>query len=104
MKPWALRLSRDEAIYEMTLEASRNGWQRIIARLKNRISGRDMKRWHALLLGKTADQQLWEVKPPKGALADARIRGWAEQTLRLAGYDSGKTLLEWEIYWRRKGL
>jgi hypothetical protein len=103
-KPWDLRLSRDEALYDMTLAASRGPWQRLLGSLLNRISGRDMKKWHALLFGKTPDQQLWAVKPPKGGLRDARIRCWAEQTLRLGGYDAARMLAEWEIHWRRQGL
>jgi hypothetical protein len=99
-----LRLGRDEALYDMTLATSRGGWQRFLDRVKNRISAADMKRWHALLSGKTPDEQLWAIKPPKGGLADARIRQWAEQTLRLGGYDEARMLLEWEIHWRRKGL
>ena len=63
-----------------------------------------MKKWHALLSGKTADEQLWAVKPPRGAFADTRIRRWAEQTLQLGGYDVARMLVEWEIHWRRKGL
>jgi len=103
-KPWDLRLGRDEALYDMTLATSRGAWQRFLDRVKNRISAADMKRWHALLSGKTPHEQLWAIKPPKGGLADARIRQWAEQTLRLGGYDEARMLLEWEIHWRRKGL
>ena len=71
----------------MTLATSRSTWQQLLDRLLNRVSRRDMKKWHALLSGKTPDQQLWAVKPPKGALMDARIRRWVEQTLQLGGYD-----------------
>jgi hypothetical protein len=103
-KPWDLRLSRDEALYDMTLAASRGAWQRLLDSLLNRISGRNMKKWHALLFGKSPDQQLWDVKPPKGGLRDARIRCWVEQTLQLGGYDVARMLAEWEIHWRRRGL
>jgi hypothetical protein len=103
-KPWDLRLSRDEALYDMTLAASRGPWRRVLDSLLNRISGRDMKKWHALLRGKAPDQQLWAVKPPGGGLLDARIRRWAEQTLQLGGYDVARMLAEWEIHWRRRGL
>ena len=40
----------------------------------------------------------------EGALVDARIRRWAEQTLQLGGYDVTRMREEWEIYWRRQGL
>jgi hypothetical protein len=103
-KPWDLRLSRDEALYDMTLATSRGAWRRLVDPLLNRVSGRAMKKWHALLSGKTPDVQLWSVKPPKGAFDDPRIRRWAEQTLQLGGYDVAKMLLEWEIRWRRQGL
>jgi hypothetical protein len=103
-KPWDLRLSRDEAIYDMTLATGRRGWQRLLDRWKNGIATGDMKKWHALLAGKTPDEQLWAIRPPKGALGDARIRRWAEQTLQLGGYDVTRMLVEWEIHWRRKGL
>jgi hypothetical protein len=103
-KPWDLRLSRDEALYDMTIATSRGAWQRLLDRLLNRVSRRDMKKWHALLSGKTSDQQLWAVKPPKGALVDARIQRWVEQTLQLGGYDVARMWVEWEIYWRRQGL
>jgi hypothetical protein len=103
-KPWELRLSRDEALYDMTLAASHGAWQRLLDWLLNRISGRDMKKWHALLFGKNPDQQLWAIKPPRGGLRDARIRCWVEQTLQLGGYDVASMLAEWEIHWRRRGL
>jgi len=33
----------------------------------------------------------------KGALVDARIRRWVEQTLQLGGYDVIRMRVEWEI-------
>jgi hypothetical protein len=103
-KPWDLRLSRDEALYDMALAASRGTWQRLLASLLNRTSRHDMKKWHALLMGKTPDQQLWAVKPPKGGLRDPRVRCWVQQTLQLGGYDVARMLAEWEIHWRRRGF
>jgi hypothetical protein len=103
-KPWDLRMSRDEALYDMALAASRGTWQRLLDFVLNRISRRDMKKWHTLLLGKTPDQQLWAVKPPKGGLRDARVRCWVEQTLQLGGYDVARMLAEWEVHWRRHGF
>jgi hypothetical protein len=104
MQPWELKLSRDEAVYDMAIETSKNKWQRFLTRVMHHSSMRELKKWHALLLGKTSNQQLWGVTPPKGAMTDPRIRRWAEQTLQLAGYDAAKMIIEWEIYWRRKGL
>jgi hypothetical protein len=103
-KPWEMRLSRDEALYDMTLAATHGAWQRLLDWLLNRISGRDMKKWHALLFGKNPDQQLWAIKPPRGGLRDARVRCWVEQTLQVGGYDVASMLAEWEIHWRRRGL
>jgi hypothetical protein len=103
-KPWDRRLSREEALYDMALAASRGTWQRLLDSLLNRVSRRDMKRWHALLLGKTPDQQLWTVKPPKGGLRDSRVRCWVEQILQLGGYDVARMLTEWEVHWRRRGF
>lgn len=101
-KPWDLRMSRDEAIYDMTLAGSRSAWQRLVERLTRHISSGAMKKWHALLVGKSADEQLWGIQPPRGALGDARIRRWVEQILQLGGYDVPRMLVEWEIHWRRK--
>jgi hypothetical protein len=104
MQPWELKLSREEAIYDMTLAASRGLWRRLLGRMRNRIPARAMQKWHALLRDKTADQQLWEIRPPPGAIVNPRVRRWVEQTLQLGGYDPARMLVEWEIYWRRKGL
>jgi hypothetical protein len=57
-----------------------------------------------LLSGKSADEQLWAVRPPKGGVFHSAIRDWAYKTLETAGYDPRTMLLEWEIFWRRKGL
>jgi hypothetical protein len=32
------------------------------------------------------------------------IKDWARSTLALAGYESQSMLLEWEVFWRRKGV
>ena len=87
-----------------TLAATHGAWQRLLDWLLNRISGRDMKKWHALLFGKNPDQQLWAIKPPRGGLRDSRVRCWVEQTLQVGGYDVASMLAEWEIHWRRRGL
>lgn len=103
VKPWELRLSRDEAMYDMML-AARSGLGRVIDRLLHRPSRRALKRWSALLAGKSSDEQLWTVKPPRGSLGDPRVRRWAEQALQLGGYEVGRMLVEWELHWRRQGL
>ena len=103
LKPWELVRSREEAVYEMALEAVATGpLRRLFARLRRCFGGgRDARRWRALLEGKTAEEQLWTVRPPCGPL-DAEVKSWAQRTLDEAGYDARTMLREWEIYWRRK--
>ncbi|HJQ68518.1 MAG TPA: hypothetical protein VKA70_06085 [Blastocatellia bacterium] len=66
------------------------------------IRGR-MKKWRAMIRGKAPDQQLWAVTPPRGFSYNTAVRRWAEETLGEAGYDARRMLVEWEIFWRRKG-
>ena len=99
-----MRLTRDEVLYDMTVAASRRGWRRVLDGLCGHVKGNDLKKWHALLSGKAADEQLWGIKPPRGGIADPGVRRWAEQALQLAGYEMPRMLVEWEIHWRRKGL
>jgi hypothetical protein len=68
------------------------------------LSGRQIKKWRAMLKGKCPDEQLWLVAPPPGFSYHPIVRGWAEDTLIHSGYNSEPMLLEWEIFWRRKGL
>ena len=103
-RPWEAKISRDEAIYDMSVEVSRSTLGRILRRLGHRIPGAAFKKWQALLRGKTADQQLWEIRPPDGALHSSRVKRWVEQTLQMGGYDVPRMLVEWEIFWRRRGL
>jgi len=103
LRPWELVRGREEALYEMALEAVSTGpLRRFFARLRRCFSGgRDARRWRALLEGKTPDEQLWAVRPPRAPL-DPEVRAWAERTLEQAGYDPRTMLKEWEIYWRRR--
>lgn len=66
------------------------------------IRGR-MKKWREMIKGKAPDQQLWAVTPPRGFSYNTAVRRWAEETLTKAGYDGQRMLVEWEIFWRRKG-
>lgn len=78
---------------------------RMLRTLGNSIlSKRRMKKWRAMLKGKEADQQLWAVTPPRGFSYNIAARRWAENTLSQAGYDARRMVLEWEIFWRRKGV
>jgi hypothetical protein len=106
IKAWEFRISREEALYDMTAAKTFAGYLRsLLHRLKASIGGRgEMKKWRMLLSGKSADEQLWVVRPPSAGLCQSRIREWARKTLEAAGYDSQAMLLEWEIFWRRKGV
>ena len=101
-KPWEMRHSRDEAIYDMHADATRGQLRRLLQRWFGGITSRDMKKWQALLSGKTIDQQLWSVTPPRGAFNDPRVSRWLSQALQLGGYDLARMQVEWEIHWRRR--
>jgi hypothetical protein len=106
IKPWEFKLSRDEALYDMNVKATFASWfSSLNMRLKGWMSDRgELKKWQILLSGKNADEQLWAVRPPKRGLSHPAIRDWACKTLETAGYNPQTMLLEWEIFWRRKGL
>jgi hypothetical protein len=65
---------------------------------------RRLRKWRAMLQGKSLDEQLWRVTPPRSFSYHPALRRWAEETLTRAGYDAARMLVEWEIYWRRKGV
>jgi hypothetical protein len=103
-RPWEFTVSREEATYDMQLATAREGWlRRWILKLLPPVSRGELRKWQALLAGKSPAQQLWEVTPPRNGLRDPRVRQWVAEALRLAG-DPPMTLDEWEIHWRRKGL
>jgi hypothetical protein len=106
IKPWEFKLTRDEALYDMNVTATFARWSSSLSIwLKSWIRSRgEFKKWQVLLSGKNADEQLWAVRLPKGGVSHPAIRDWASKTLETAGYDPRTMLLEWEIFWRRKGL
>ena len=110
IKPWEFQISREEALYDMREDASsRGGLLALIRGLTNwfghRTAWREAwRKWQSLLAGKSLDEQLWAVRPPRGMIARPAVRDWALRTLGRAGYDTRVMLVEWEIYWRRKGL
>jgi hypothetical protein len=106
IKPWEFKLTRDEVLYDMNVTATFARWSSSLSIwLKSWIRGRgEIKKWQVLLSGKSADEQLWVVRLPKGGVSHPAIRDWASKTLETAGYDPRTMLLEWEIFWRRKGL
>jgi hypothetical protein len=106
LKPWELRLSREEALYDSMRARSffgrlRSGLRRFAAAL---LFDGQFRKWQILLSGKNLDEQLWAVRPPKGALNHPSVRTWLERTLEAAGYDARTISKEWELYWRQKGM
>src|SRR4030095_16433384 len=89
IKPWEFKLTRDEALYDMNVTATFAGWISSLSKwLKGWIRGRgELKKWQVLLSGKSADEQLWAVRPPKRGISHSAIRDWAYKTLETAGYD-----------------
>jgi hypothetical protein len=110
IKPWEFQISREEALYDMREAASsRSALPAFIRSLTkwfgNRPALREAwRKWQALLSGKSLDEQLWAVRPPRGWTTRPAVHDWARQTLEQAGYDTRMMLAEWEIFWRRKGL
>jgi hypothetical protein len=106
IKPWEFQISREEALYDMlAAAASHSATLAFIRGLTDRFGHRQAwRKWQALLAGKSLDEQLWAVRPPRGLVSGATVRDWARQTLEQAGYDPRVMLAEWEIFWRRKGL
>lgn len=106
IKPWEFRLSRDEALYDMRIEAVANSTLiGSIRNLKRRIGNRQaFQKWQALLCNKSLEEQLWEVRPPAEQVSHPQVREWAQHALAQAGYDPAVMLTEWEIFWRRKGF
>lgn len=105
VKEWEFKLSRDEALYDMHVKASLSSLiLKAFSRLGVGASRKEFRKWQVLLIGKDADEQLWSVRPPKGKLTDPQLRNWVRNTMELSGYDSTKMIIEWEIFWRRRGL
>jgi hypothetical protein len=106
LRPWEFRLGREEVLYDMHVTATRSRVLTALLRcLQGRVVGRRaLRKWQVLLCGKSLEEQLWAVRPPQGGLSHPLVRAWAQKTLELAGYNPQAMLLEWEIFWRRKGL
>jgi hypothetical protein len=102
--PWQFAMSRDEAVYDLKMEAARPRLRAFFDRLVGAArSRRDFHKWQVLLSGKSLDDQLWAVRPPLRGATSRWVREWASLTLEAAGYDPKGMASEWEIYWRRKG-
>lgn len=105
LKPWEFHFTRDEVLYDMNVVAAFQG--RIGAMIRRLVRWprwrSALRKWQVLLCGKNFDEQLWAVRPPVGGLTHHAVRQWATRTLELGGYQPRTMLLEWEIFWRRKG-
>jgi len=106
LKRWEFQLSCEEALYALSCcstlwGALGNKLRRLVHCLAFR---REFRKWQVLLSGKSPDEQLWSVRPPRGGLTHRFILAWAQNALQLAGYDQRNMLTEWHIFWRRKGV
>lgn len=106
LNAWEFKHTREEVLYDMNqIRGALARFAQAVRRwFSHSATRRDFRKWQALLAGKNADDQLFTVRPPRGALDRVELRDWAARTLALAGYDPAVMLVEWEIYWRRKGL
>src|SRR5262249_8814935 len=105
-KPWDFRFTREQALYEMNVASAFAGpLRRLWHGIKRLFAGKgELRKWQALLYGKNLDEQLWGARPPRGSLERPEVREWARRTLEMAKYDPSQGLLEWEVFWRRKGV
>jgi hypothetical protein len=105
VKEWDLKLTREEALYDMNTKPTIGS---LISKFCRRLflftRRRELRKWQALLVGRSIDEQLWAVRPPAGFITDSLVREWAMQTLQRGGYDTRQMVFEWEIFWRRRGL
>jgi hypothetical protein len=104
-KPWEFQTGREEALYDLSCAST--FWGSLADRFGRLIHGvafhRDFRKWQVLLNGRSSDEQLWSVRPPRGGLTHGFVLAWAKQALELGGYDPRNMLNEWQIFWRRKG-
>jgi hypothetical protein len=106
LKPWEFQLSREEALYDLSYASTFIGGladalRRWIHWLAFR---REFRKWQVLLNGKSTDEQLWSVRPPRGGLRHRFVLTWARSAIELGGYDPRNMLTEWQVFWRRKGV
>jgi len=106
LKPWEFQISREEALYDLSSASTFMGALGMtLGRLLHCLAfRREFRKWQVLLNGKSPDEQLWCVRPPRGGLTHRFILAWAQNALQLAGYDPRNMLTEWHIFWRRKGV
>ena len=102
LAPWEIQCTREQVLSDMqspeSVPARLRRWTQSVLRNPG------LERWRRQLWCKSTDEQLWGVRPPKGALRVDEIFDWAKATLAASGYDTSTMLREWEIFWRQKGL
>ena len=105
IKEYEFKISREEALYDMHANPTLGARLRKFCRKLRILNVRnETLKWQTLLAGRTVDEQLWTVRPPAGMLTDPLVHDWASKTLAVGGYDAGKMVIEWEVFWRRKGF
>ena len=105
IKEHEFKISREEALYDMHARPTLGARLRKFCRKLRVFNVRnETLKWQALLAGRTVDEQLWTTRPPAGRLTDQLVRDWASKTLAAGGYEAGKMIIEWEVFWRRKGF
>ena len=106
IKPWEFQISREEALYDLSCAST--FWGALgdkLGRLVHRFAfRREFRKWQVLLNGRSVDEQLWSVRPPRGGLTHPFVQTWAKNAIELAEYDPRNMLTEWQIFWRRKGV
>ncbi len=102
LRPWEFTRSRDEAL--QAAQKARSLWSRLVRPLRRMLFRGEVQRWQLLLSGRSSDDQLWTVPPPRGWLADPWLQRWAATALAAGGYQPEKMLTEWELFWRRKNV
>jgi len=105
LKPWEFRLSREEALYDLSCASTFIGSLGVLVRrLVHWIAfRREFRKWQVLLSGKSIEEQLWSVRPPRWGLTHSFVLAWAKSAIALGGYDPRNMLTEWQVFWRRKG-
>jgi hypothetical protein len=105
-KPWEFQATREEALYDLICAST--FWGALGGKLRRLIHWfafrREFHKWQVLLNGRSADEQLWSVRPPRGGLTHRFVLAWAKKSIEVGGYDPRSMLTEWQIFWRRKGV
>jgi hypothetical protein len=102
LAPWEIQYSREQVLADM--QRSESLPARVRRWTQSRRLGTELNSWRRQLWGKSLEEQLWGVRPPKGSLRIEEVFESAKAMLVAAQYDPSIMLQEWEIFWRQKGL